>query len=95
MSGMIEYVLADAAERHSAQVASDIEWYAFPQVWGSTALGFGGMGGQMITTAQTFIVIGDSEAYVYFGGRYAYTAGIGEAREWALRHRAPGKGGRR
>ena len=46
----------------------------FPQTWSSTALGFGGIGGQAITPAYTVII--ESEhglGYcVYFGGRFAY-----------------------
>jgi hypothetical protein len=46
----------------------------FPQVWGSTALGFGGIGGQTITTAYTTVVESDIDASccVYFGGQFAY-----------------------
>ena len=46
----------------------------FEQIWGSTALGFGGMGGQAMTSAMTYVVFQDSDgpAYVYFGGRLAY-----------------------
>jgi hypothetical protein len=46
----------------------------FPQTWGSTALGFGGIGGQAITTAYTTVVESDIDASccVYFGGRFAY-----------------------
>ena len=46
----------------------------FPQTWSSTALGFGGIGGQAMTDAYT-IVIGCNYNYVYcvyFGGRFAY-----------------------
>jgi len=52
--------------------AYDIEVYSFPQSWGSTALGFGGVGGQAITTAQTTVVISSPGAAVYFGRRLAY-----------------------
>ena len=48
------------------------EWYAFPQVWGSTALGFGGIGGQALTTAQTYVILAQGSIYVYFGSRFAY-----------------------
>jgi len=46
----------------------------FPQVWSSTALGFGGIGGQAITTAYTTVVESDIDASccVYFGGQFAY-----------------------
>lgn len=46
----------------------------FPQTWSSTALGFGGLGGQAITAAYTIILESDidSSCCVYFGGRFAY-----------------------
>ena len=45
----------------------------FTQMWGSTALGFGGIGGAAMTTAPTIVFrLGDHYA-VYFGGRHAYT----------------------
>lgn len=47
----------------------------FPQMWSSTALGFGGFGGQAITTAYTTIIgsgIYRKEFVVYFNGRFAY-----------------------
>lgn len=46
----------------------------FPQTWSSTALGFGGIGGQSITDAYT-VVIKSTSGYgycVYFGGQFAY-----------------------
>lgn len=46
----------------------------FPQVWGSTALGFGGIGGQALTKAYTTVVHENfTDAYVvFFGNRAAY-----------------------
>lgn len=47
----------------------------FRQLWGSTALGYGGIGGQAMTNADTIIVKCDHTGYaaVYFGsGRLAY-----------------------
>lgn len=45
----------------------------FVQNWSSTALGFGGIGGQAFTNAYTIIISGPSGEYaVYFGGRFAY-----------------------
>lgn len=45
----------------------------FTQTWGSTALGFGGLGGQAITSAYTVIVQGpNGDCCVYFSGRLAY-----------------------
>ena len=50
----------------------DVEVYSFTQTWDSTALGFGGIGGQAMTTAQTTIVTDFQTYCVYFGGRLAY-----------------------
>jgi hypothetical protein len=46
----------------------------FPQTWSSTALGFGGVGGQAITSAYTVIIESEQGLgfCVYFGGRLAY-----------------------
>lgn len=60
------------SRRHSEY---DIEIYSmFPQTWGSTALGFGGMGGAAITTAYTVILHSNKgrDYCVYFNGRFAY-----------------------
>lgn len=47
----------------------------FPQIWGSTALGFGGIGGRAMTTAYTTVISADNFGYwgVFFGERLAYT----------------------
>ena len=53
----------------------DFDIYVFPQTWGSTSLGFGGIGGQMMTEANTCVLISmgpDPNCYVYFAGRFAY-----------------------
>ena len=55
--------------------AQDFEVYAmFPQTWGSTALGFGGIGGSAMTTAYTVVLHSNyyHEFLVYFGGTFAY-----------------------
>lgn len=46
----------------------------FPQAWGSTALGFGGIGGQAVTSAYTVIVECRHTGCkaVYFSGQLAY-----------------------
>ena len=52
----------------------------FPQTWGSTALGYGGMGGAAVTTAYTIIVHNRFEYCVYFGyGRLAYKFDVSKA----------------
>lgn len=47
----------------------------FPQTWGSTALGHGGMGGAAVTTAYTIVLecYHTQEFLVYFGGVFCYT----------------------
>jgi len=47
----------------------------FPQTWGSTALGHGGVGGASVTTAYTVVLecMHTGEFLVYFGGQYCYT----------------------
>ena len=46
----------------------------FPQTWGSTALGFGGIGGAAMTTAYTIVIRSEltGQYCVYFSGGLAY-----------------------
>lgn len=70
------------AERHINAVRSrgvdyrypDLSLRVFPQVWGSTALGFGGIGGQSMTSAYTTVVEDAYDGFysVFFGERLAY-----------------------
>ena len=55
-------------------MTDELEVVMFPQTWGSTATGYGGMGGAAMTSVYTVIVSYDSTTYcVYFGcGRLAY-----------------------
>lgn len=51
----------------------DVEVIMFPQTWGSTALGYGGMGGAATTSAYTVVVSDHLVSCVYFGrGQLAY-----------------------
>lgn len=51
----------------------EIELFSmFVQGWGSTALGFGGVGGQAFTDAYTTILQCGNEFLVYFSTRLAY-----------------------
>ncbi len=57
----------------------DFTVYAmFPQTWGSTALGHGGIGGAAITTAYTVVLecIETGEMLVYFGSRFCYAVHV-------------------
>ena len=54
----------------------DFTMCTFPQTWSSTALGFSGVGGQAITTANTYVFIPkevNQDCFIYFGGRFAYS----------------------
>lgn len=54
----------------------DFELFDFEQTWGSTALGFGGIGGQAMTSARTYVFIPmscEEDCFVYFAGRFAYS----------------------
>lgn len=45
----------------------------FGQTWGSTALGFGGIGGAAMTEAYTVVIQGPArQQAVYWAGRFAY-----------------------
>lgn len=53
----------------------DFDLYTFEQIWGSTALGFGGIGGQALTEARTYVFVPvgvNQKCLVYFAGRFAY-----------------------
>lgn len=52
---------------------NELEIYHFPQTWGSTALGFGGIGGAAMTTAYTTVIVLDRDGAVFFDGMHAYT----------------------
>ena len=47
----------------------------FPQTWGSTALGHGGIGGSSMSTAYTVVLecMDTQEYLVYFGSQLCYT----------------------
>ena len=53
-------------------IPEECDVYSWPQTWGSTAIGFGGMGGASMTTAQTTLVRHNNKWAVYFGQRLAY-----------------------
>ena len=64
--------------------SDDFVIHTFTQAWGSTPLGFGGVGGQTITEANTYVlepVAPNAPDYktchVYFAGRYAYSVPYG------------------
>lgn len=62
----------------SEEELSSIITYSFEQVWGSSALGFGGVGLSAMTSSRTSVLIPKNSvtAYIFFGDRYAYSVGI-------------------
>ena len=66
---------------NSHPTVNDFELHTFEQTWGSTALGFGGVGGQAMTSARTYVFIPitcNQKCFVYFGGRFAYAVDYSE-----------------
>jgi hypothetical protein len=53
----------------------DFDMYTFKQTWGTTSLGFSGVGGSAITEARTYVFIpriDNQPCIVYFAGQFAY-----------------------
>ena len=66
---------------NSNPTLDDFELHTFEQTWGSTTLGFGGVGGQMMTSATTYVFIPmgvNQKCFVYFAGRFAYAVDYSE-----------------
>lgn len=62
-------------DKHFRISVDDFAMYIFEQTWGSTALGFDGIGGQAMTTANTYVFVPvtcHQNCFVYFDGRFAY-----------------------
>lgn len=71
LPGRLNYSLSKLSPR-----IDDFDMYTFEQVWGSTSLGFGGIGGQAMTSENTYVFvprIEGQECFVYFGGKLAYS----------------------
>lgn len=72
-------VLADIEHNYGRQpykgrpTLQDLEIIHFPQTWGSTAIGFGGIGGAAMTTAYTTVILCRKNAAVFFAGRHCYS----------------------
>lgn len=61
---------------YSEKPVSDFELHTFVQVWGNTNCGWGGIGGQAMTTQRTYVFIHvydeKEKCFVFFGGKFAY-----------------------
>ena len=63
----------------------DVDIDVFVQTWGSTALGYGGIGGAALTSAYTVVASVGYNVCVYFGcGRLAYKLNLGELTQTGL-----------
>ena len=62
-------------ENFNIKYYPDFEMFMFPQTWGDTSLGFGGIGGQAITSAYTTVVTDNTSGWcgVFFNEGLAYT----------------------
>ena len=68
-------LIQDDLLRREKVYSTDFTIYMFEQTWGSTALGFPGVGGSAMTEATTYVLIPKTEsicAHVYFGSQFAY-----------------------
>ena len=69
-------LIQDDILRREKVYSTDFTIYMFEQIWGSTALGFPGVGGSAMTEATTYVLIPKKEntdcAHVYFGPQFAY-----------------------
>lgn len=63
--------------KNECSSVDDFDIYSFEQIWGSTALGFGGIGGMKCTAAITYVFVPfdcEEKCFVYFGAGFAYSA---------------------
>jgi hypothetical protein len=68
------YASAKHMDHNSFEIWQDINFHIISQMWGSTACGWGGMGGAMMTKAYTMIIENHQNklAFVYWHGKLAY-----------------------
>lgn len=66
--------IKDDLSKEEKKYRPEFEFTMFLQTWGSTALGFGGIGGQAITSAYTTVIrdIYSDWCGVFFGEKLAY-----------------------
>lgn len=72
----------------------ECEVYVWPQTWSDTTCGGGGIGGQMITSAPTVVVVGpNQDACIYHGGNLARKLDLVNRNFWKAidNRRFPGK----
>lgn len=75
LDSALEYFKSPVAAKASIPLLTEdqLSVQQFRQVWGSTTIGFGGLGGAAMTSAVTTVLTGpDDVSYVFFDGRFAY-----------------------
>jgi|GEM_PF-5047568 len=77
---MVDFQARACAPRACRPTEQDIAlWAMFPQTWGDTSLGFGGMAGQAMTEAFTVVLMSDHAWFlVYWGGLFGYRLDLRE-----------------
>jgi hypothetical protein len=63
---------ADYKSRVDYPEMRETKVHSFQQTWGDTTCGHGGIGGQAITSAQTFVFESDRAWYVYQAQNFSY-----------------------
>ena len=73
---LLEYIAREACQKTNPEKYKELDFHAdvFLQGWGSTALGFGGIGGQAMSEAYTTVFVDDllGVCVVFFGRGLAY-----------------------
>lgn len=62
--------LIDAVARRAQCLPEEVEWYSWPQVFGTTAGPNGGAGGNMMTTFQVFAFDAPGDKSRYCAGQW-------------------------
>lgn len=64
---------SDFRDRVDPALLNQTKVFSFEQTWASTTCGHGGIGGQAVTSAQTYVFnVQTGKWYVYQGGQFSY-----------------------
>lgn len=82
MNTTVKQIIAALLKADDISSSGIIDNYViYPQTWASTTLGFGGVGGDMMTTAPTTAIETAGRVFVFFGERLAYSKAVSELPE--------------
>lgn len=77
MTFTLNQIISTLLNADSFTESKPIDNYAvYPQTWPSSALGFGGIGGDMLTTAPTTAIESKGKVHVFFGSKLAYVRNV-------------------